>query len=320
MAEVSTSEATWINLYLSIDDHCKPPLLDLRPRDLFNSNHVTNATHFEGLEGPNGLLSRFNELPPPQLRSQIAIVAVEHCQAKQAAHVLMEKGYGDAIVLKQENLLQGLLPITSGLKSRALWAPAPILLEEIDFISRTVLAKTALDIGAGSGRDSAFLALCGYSVTSVDRDKNLVSKAVRLASRENQFLPNMTCTSESRGTVRGIVRTLGAHLSQDRDWLRSNASQLLVVVRFLRRGVLEMLHEAVDTGGFVIYEHFLRGCEQFSGPKKASQMLEMGELGNVFTEERGFSILRDEKQLLADGRPVVRFVAHRNRVPRKGPC
>lgn len=89
----------------------------------------------------------------------------------------------------------------------------------------------------------------------------------------------------------------------------------MVVVRFLRRGVLELLHEGVAEGGVVLYEHFLRGCESFGGPKKESQMLEMGELGRVFSEERGFVVLSDEEERLADGRPVVRFIAQRRGPP-----
>jgi hypothetical protein len=84
-----------------------------------------------------------------------------------------------------------------------------------------------------------------------------------------------------------------------------------VVVRFLRRGVLQNLHHAVLPGGFVFYEHFLVGCEQFGGPMKPSQMLQRGELANLFSPTRGFTVFVDEEHTLADGRPMARFLAQR---------
>lgn len=137
---------------------------------------------------------------------------------------------------------------------------------------------------------------------AVERDGVLCAKAAALGRREGR----------DGGMVSAETRTFGQDGGRDREWLREHAAMVLVVVRFLRRGVLEGLHEGVLRGGFVVYEHFLTGCEEFGGPRKKSQMLEMGELGRVFSAERGFRVIRDDAERLADGRPVARFVARRD--------
>lgn len=289
----------WVQSFSSCADN-RPPLVDIRSPVAYSERHVDGATHFDGLHGPDGLLSRLNELPAPPVRLTLALLASTAAEAEEAVAGLQARGHSSPIVLTEAMLHA--LPFESGSNSRALWRPAPVLAAELPRVLTGIGTElTALDIGSGSGRDSAFLAAEGFKVTAVDRDPVLLAKAARFGNREARI----------GGRVRTELRTLGAHLSEDRDWLRKRKAGLLLVVRFLRRGVLELLHEGVRDGGFVVYEHFLRGCEKFGGPKKDSQMLEPGELRRVFSEGRGFKVLRDDEEKLSDGRPVVRFVAHR---------
>lgn len=292
----------WVSEFCDASNCNALPLLDLRPADAFSAWHVVNATHFDGVDGPDGLLSRLNELPPPSKKERIGVLASSPEQACQAAAGLEARGHQRPVSL-EESLLRT-LPSATGRKSRALWSPAPVLVEELPRVLASIgEVRTALDVGSGSGRDSAYLAAAGFRVTAVDRDRALLAMAERFGNRE----------AKEGGSVCTAVRTLGAHLSEDREWLKKNKSKLLLVVRFLRRGVLELLHEAVAEDGFAIYEHFLKGCEKFGGPKKDSQMLTPGELRNVFSEQRGFQVLRDSEETLSDGRPVTRFVAYRAR-------
>lgn len=205
------------------------------------------------------------------------------------------------------------------------------------------MGLTVLDVGAGSGRDASWLAYQGFQVTAVDRDAHLVQKAVDLYTfkpyhryiqqqcnsnndndNDNDDKNSQTSNDtnfilgrgvyRSGGAVRGITRTFGADLCADAQFLREHASSLLLVVRFLRQGVVQQLPHAVQPGGFVVYEHFLSGCERFaSGPRKPSQMLQRGELAQIFTAEKGFSVWLDEETTLVDGRPMNRFVARRDR-------
>lgn len=199
------------------------------------------------------------------------------------------------------------------------------------------MGLTVLDVGAGSGRDASWLAYQGFQVTAVDRDVHLVQKAVDLYNYKpyHRYIQHQYNSNDgdknsepsndtnsilgrgvyrSGGAVRGIMRTFGADLCADAQFLREHAASLLLVVRFLRQGVVQQLPHAVQPGGFVVYEHFLSGCERFSsGPRKPSQMLQRGELAHIFTAEKGFSVWLDEETSLADGRPMNRFVARRDR-------
>lgn len=304
-------KSKWIQLYLTSPPQDRPPLLDIRLDHEYASLHIDSSTHFSGMHGPDGLLSRLNELPPPQSRLNLALVAATTSDATLAAAALAEKGYGPVLPLTFSALLSH-LPVVSGVQSRPLWQPAPVLSDVLPRILSLLPVPTALDVGCGSGRDVAYLAAHGVTVTAVDRDAALVGKAVRLAARPVLFSSPASPSVPAPAPVTGLVRTLGANLGEDASFFRTHAAGLLLVVRFLRRGVLDLLPHAVLPGGFVIYEHFLRGCELFGGPVKKAQMLQPGELRSVFTEARGFTVCMDGDCRLADGRPVVRFVARRN--------
>lgn len=277
------------------------PLLDLRPTSDHTASHPLHATHFNCLTPPDGLLNRLHELPPTK-SSLLYLITATSADFTQATQILTKKGFLPPVLLPAS--VYEALPSSSGLSTKWLWQPAPLLQRHLPHLESLIPSKTALDIGAGCGRDSAYLASRGFTVTAVERDAVLVRKAHELGVR---------CAAHG-GHVHAVARTFGRDLNADRRWLQEHRAALMVVVRFLRRGVLELLHEGVVEGGVVVYEHFLRGCEKFAGPKKESQMLEMGELGLVFSARRGFVVLSDAKETLADGRPIVRFVAQR-RVP-----
>lgn len=296
----------WIQQYVVSNSDHRPPLIDIRPTSDYVTHHIHSSSHFSGLDGPDGLLERMNELPPPQSRHNMAILAPTFEEASNAAQLLDAKGYRDITPLTFQ-MLPTDLPLQTGLASRSLWHPAPLLVNALSKISQSIPELTALDIGAGSGRDSVFLASKGFVVTAVDRDRALMAKAASLAARHLANQPSTTKT----GVVNCTVRTFGADITDDTHFLRSNAAGLLVVVRFLRRSVLNLLWNAILPGGFIVYEHFLEGCERFGGPVKASQMLKSGELRQVFSEARGFTVWHDEQSNLSDGRPIVRFIARR---------
>lgn len=306
---LSVKAKKWLHLFLSSAATGRPPLLDIRSVQQFMVCHVQFATHFEGLFGSDGLAERLNELPPPQFRSNIAVLGSTIDEADCAISFLSSKGYSSLTPLTF-GIVNGVLPLQSGYVSRPLWEPSPIISEVLPQISSHIPQRTVLDIGAGSGRNAAWLKSRGFNIIAVDRDSKLIEKLIQLADRTSYQSWFLT-TSSSSGTVRGITRTMGANLNEDLNFLTENAAGLLVVVRFLRRGVLDLLWRAVLPGGFVIYEHFLKGCEKYGGPKKASQMLEPNELGQVFSASRGFTVLQDIQTHLPDGRPISRFVAKR---------
>lgn len=287
-------DAVLNNLRRYLTSPLKYPLLDLRPLTLFSTSHAEHATHFDGVDSPNGLSARLHELPTSKFCPPLYVLTSDESQFSAAKSLLLRRGY-ESIHFPLSVLSK--IRSVEGDTSRRLWAPAPLLEREIQRIESLVPCKSALDIGSGCGRDAAYLAERGFNVVAVERDESLVRKAQSLGDRWGA------------GRVKAIRRTFGADLTKDKEWFRKNKAALLVVVRFLRRGVLELLPEGVAEDGVVVYEHFLHGCERFGGPKKMSQMLAPGELRKVFSEGKGFRTLMDNTEQLEDGRPVVRFLA-----------
>jgi tellurite methyltransferase len=337
--KIGTSRAMvsrWLQEQAAIDDeHSRAPLFDVRTGPSVQPAW-TGATTFAGVDPthPHSLAARLHELPPPHERLSAGVLASSSASACAARDILHSRGYVDVHIvavgdlrahtpeLANETKAQGSL----GQTSRALWYPSPTLLESLPRVLAILekqgedgLKMDALDIGAGSGRDAAFLALCGWTVTAVDRDSELVDKAVALGNRSDQrhlLVGRISGNDARRGSVNGVARTFGATLAEDKLWLRAHAATLVVVVRFLRRGVLQMLGDAVRDGGFILYEHFLVGCELHkSGPRKQSQMLRGGELARLFGPRTGFDVLLDQVVYLADGRPCNRFLARKTGCP-----
>lgn len=296
------SVARWLRLFKSPTATFRPALIDIRPTPQFESEHIIHSTHFDGLYGLNGLSNRLSELPPPQHRQNIAIIASTRQQSADATSLLHRKGFHDILPLSVKDIVP-FIQTEAGKSSARLWHPAPIVENSLSFIGPQLPSRIALDVGAGAGRDTAFLVEQGFKVTAVDRDPLLMQKCLQLVRR---YSP------DSSRSVRAVVHTFGADLTKDIAFLQSNISSLVVVVRFLRRGVLDLLWHAVAPGGFVLYEHFLEGCQHLGGPVKPSQMLQPGELRSVFSKNRGFTVVKDEEATLPDGRPVARFIAKRD--------
>lgn len=279
-------------------------LLDLRPAPLFSLAHIEHATNFPFDSPEDALHSRQHELPPPAIATPIAIVCHSPSHFSAAARFLTDKSYSAAVHLPPH--VASRLPHAAGPHSRRLWFSAPVLSDLLSSHRLSVPSDTALDIAAGSGRNAYYMASYGLKVLAIDRDSTLLSLATHL-SRRHYDMPRV----RKGGCVNTVQRTLGANLKEDAAFFKLHAAGLVLIARFLRRGLLELLPLAVAPGGYIVYEHFLRGCERFGRPNKPSQMLNMGELANIFCEKAGFEILRDEQCKLSDGRPVVRFVATR---------
>lgn len=272
-------------------------IIDLRPESEFIEAHYPNSTNFPGLEVPDGLFARSHELPPPHLRNKIAVVAEDDVSFKKARAFLLQKCFKDVRWLQMERIR-----LESGTVSRKMWKASGLLEDCISQIESELGGTgTALDLGCGSGRDSAFLAGRGWSVCALDRDESLLENARELGKRY----------SRSNGWVDVVQMTLGTDVARDRRLLEERQADLLVVIRFLRKSVLPLLPGAVKRGGFVVYEHFLTGCEKFGSPRKPSYMVERDELANLF-QKSSFTIVRDEVSTLPDGRPVIHFIAKKS--------
>ena len=145
-----------------------------------------------------------------------------------------------------------------------------------------------LDVAAGGGRHSRFLAQRGHHVTSLDRD------------------------------VRALPRDLGleiiqADLEDGSPWpLPGRTFGGIVVTNYLHRPLFRMLLDALAPEGALIYETFMAGNERFGRPTNPDFLLKDGELLEVV---RGhLSVTAYEARLISEPRTaMVQRIAARRR-------
>ena len=113
---------------------------------------------------------------------------------------------------------------------------------------------TVLDVAAGGGRHSRFLAERGHKVTALDRDTS------RLAPHPG-------------------VEIVHADLEDGSPWpLPGRTFAAVVVTNYLHRPLFPALLDALAPGGVLLYETFMAGNERFGEPSRPAFLLEDGEL------------------------------------------
>jgi SAM-dependent methyltransferase len=119
-----------------------------------------------------------------------------------------------------------------------------------------------LDVAAGSGRHTRYLAARGFEVTAVDRDATALAP---LAS------------------LRG-VRVRAADLEAGAWPFAPEAFDGVVVSNYLHRPLFASLLAALRPGGILIYETFMQGNERFGRPSNPAFLLRPGELLEVLRD------------------------------------
>ena len=113
---------------------------------------------------------------------------------------------------------------------------------------------TVLDVAAGRGRHSRFLAERGHKVTALDRDTSA------LAPHPDIEIVQADLEDGSPWPLPG--RTFGA----------------VVVTNYLHRPLFAALLDAIAPGGVLLYETFMEGNERFGRPSNPAFLLKDGEL------------------------------------------
>ncbi len=132
-----------------------------------------------------------------------------------------------------------------------------------------VAGGKALDIAAGEGRNSVFVASLGYEVISMDISEIALAKAQRLANEKNVK-----------------ITTLSTDL--DNSSLPENEYDLVLCFNFLERKLFPEIRKTLRSGGILFYETFNVDYLKYSRFKK-EWVLEQNELLKVFND---FRILR----------------------------
>lgn len=230
--------------------------LDVRDAARFAAGHPAGAGNLT----PDEFSARRTELPPRE--AAILVVAATAAEARAAATVLERLGYPhvDWLDAPLDELPGGLAD--TGPPAR-LWRPAPFLEEVLPLLTR----GPALDLAAGAGRESVFLALHGFEVEAVDDDPDILAKAEALAVRNGVRITT---------AVRDLERR-DARLPESRY-------ALVTVFRFLHRPLLPAIARALAPGGRLVYETFRRGQARFGRPTHPRFLLEDGELRGAFPD------------------------------------
>jgi SAM-dependent methyltransferase len=140
-----------------------------------------------------------------------------------------------------------------------------------------------LDLAAGGGRHSRWLAAHGFAVTAVDRDAEAMAALAGIASE-----------------------TLVADL-EGAPWpLAGRRFDAVLVTNYLWRPLFPEIVAALDAGGVLLYETFAAGNETVGRPARADFLLARGELLGVAT---GLHVVAFEDGFLADPDRFVQRIA-----------
>jgi tellurite methyltransferase len=168
---------------------------------------------------------------------------------------------------------------------------SPFIVEWIARLSaHQVPRPRALDVATGRGRHTWRLARAGFKTFGVDLAFEMVRDAQAIASRAGLDVA-CWCADVNRHPM-------------PRSWF-----DLVVVTRFLERGLFPAIRATVAPGGVVLYETFT--TDQLSlgwGPKSPSHLLLPGELRRLF---EGFDELAYEEVSAPEA--VARIAARRRR-------
>jgi len=152
----------------------------------------------------------------------------------------------------------------------------------------------ALDVAAGEGRNSVFLARHGLEVDAVDISDVGLSKARQLAE-------------EAGVSINTIVADLADSSFAEERY------DVVVVINYLQRDLIDDIKKALKPGGLVIYETYTVAQLDIPGAHhlRREYLLEPGELGAMFED---FEIL-EYGETVDDRNAVASLIARKPHVP-----
>jgi SAM-dependent methyltransferase len=141
---------------------------------------------------------------------------------------------------------------------------------------------SVLDLAAGGGRHTRYLAELGYRVVAVDVD---VSRLIDLGKHPG---------------VEILERDLEAE-----PWpFDDRGFDGVVVANYLHRPLLPRLTEVLSPGGILIYETFAEGNAEYGRPSNPAFLLRDGELLEAFSGS--LEVIAYEHGFFEEPRPAVR--------------
>ncbi|MDP3622220.1 MAG: methyltransferase domain-containing protein [Polynucleobacter sp.] len=145
-----------------------------------------------------------------------------------------------------------------------------------------------LDIAAGSGRHSLFLAQQGFTVLAIDRD----AEALGLLKGAAGNLPITTHEQDLEGVNWPLLPD------------RLGLVDAIVVTNYLYRPYLDALPALLAEGGILLYETFAHGNAEIGKPSNPDFLLQKGELLN-FALRHDLTVLAYEDLYQPQPKPAM---------------
>ena len=149
--------------------------------------------------------------------------------------------------------------------------PDPFLIRAVEEFVRPKHPGLALDVAGGAGRQAIWLAAQGWRVRIID----ISDVGLRLAQHN---AARVLSSAQARRSI--MVECVDLNASPD---LGQELYDLVIVFRYLNRGLFPALIRALKPGGTLIYSSFTIAQQQFAnGPHDKRFLLQPGELRQGF--------------------------------------
>ena len=147
--------------------------------------------------------------------------------------------------------------------------PSFWIVNQLETVIKNNNIVNVLDLACGKGRHSIYLASKNKEVVSVD--KNLDSLKT-FSSYKN-------------------IKTICCDLENNYNWPLNNQFDIVLVVNYLFRENFSKVLQLVKLNGYLIYETFASGNEEYGKPKNPKFLLEKEEL-KYLINKKDFKIIK----------------------------
>ncbi|MEH6452980.1 MAG: methyltransferase domain-containing protein [Psychromonas sp.] len=127
--------------------------------------------------------------------------------------------------------------------------------------------KPILDLACGSGRNGLYVQQQGFPIQFADKNSESLSQ---LQTQYAISADACDCIDFETGN----------------QILRKHSYQGIMVFRYLHRPLMDQIKDAIEPGGFLIYETFTVDNRQFGKPNRDAFLLQKNELKTLFNDWR----------------------------------
>lgn len=171
------------------------------------------------------------------------------------------------------------MPVHAGIPKSSAWV--------MRFCPLIAQGGRVLDLAAGSGRHSVYLAKLGFSVLAADRD----AAALDVIAQSQPGLAIEIAQLDLEGSSWPLAD-------------RSGLFDAVVVTNYLYRPYLDLLPDLLAEGGVLIYETFAHGNGAFGKPSNPDFLLQTGELLD-FAARHSLHVLAYSDLYQAEPKPAM---------------